>query len=89
MKHQQLEHLLLVVTLLHIVEDFAGVIVSQMTGRGLGGVGGNTACSTVGVIGEDGLTFVDSVQQCRFGGCAVGVDGVWLAQSAAVYPHKT
>ena len=54
------------------------------------GVGGNTACASVGGIGEDGLSFVGSVQQCRFGGRAVGVGGAWLAPSAAgAYPHRT
>ena len=59
-------------------------------GRGRGGVGGNTACAIAGGIGEDGLSFVGSVQQCRFGGRTVGVDGAWLAPSAAgAYPHRT
>jgi hypothetical protein len=44
---------------------------------------------TVG-IGEDGLSFVGSVQQYRFGGRAVGMDGAWLAPSTAgAYPHRT
>jgi hypothetical protein len=64
--------------------------VSEMAGRGRGGVGANTACAIAGGIGEDGLSFVGSVQQCRFGGRAVGVDGAWLAPSAAgAYPHRT
>ena len=65
-------------------------IVSQMTGRGRGGVGGNTTWATTGGIGEDGFTFVDSVQQCRFGGREVGVDGAWLSPSATgAYPNST
>jgi hypothetical protein len=64
--------------------------VSEMAGRGRGGVGGNTACAIAGGIGEDGLSFVGSVQQCRFGGRASGMDGAWLAPSAAgAYPHRT
>ena len=39
---------------LQIVEGFAGSIVSEMAGRGRGGVGGNTACATAGGIGDDG-----------------------------------
>ena len=36
------------------------------------------------------LSFVGSVQQCRCGGRAVGMDGAWLAPSAAgAYPHRT
>ena len=77
-KLQHLQHLVLVPALLQSVEGFAGAVVSQMAGRGHGGVGENTACATAGGIGEDGLTFVGSVQQCRFGGRAVGMDGVWL-----------
>ena len=65
-------------------------IVSQMTGHGRGGVGGNTTSGSAVGIGEDGLSVVVSVQPCRFGGRAVGVDGAWLVPSAAgVYPHKT
>jgi hypothetical protein len=57
-------------------------------GRGRGGVGGNTACAIASGIGEDGLSFVDSVQQYRFGGRAVGVDGAWLSPTAAgAYPE--
>ena len=90
MKPQHLQYLLLVTGLLQIVQGVAGVIVSEMAGRGSGGVGGNTACASVGGIGEDGLSFVGSVQQCRFGGRAVGMDGAWLAPSAAgAYPYKT
>ncbi len=64
--------------------------MSEMAGRGRGGVGANTACAITGDIGEDGLIFVVRVQQCRFGGRAVGMDGVWLTPSAAgTYPHRT
>ena len=68
MKHQHLQNLLLVTVFLHIVEDFPGSIVSEMVGRGRGGVGGNTTSATVDDIGDDGLSFVVSVQQCRFSG---------------------
>ena len=53
---------------LQIVEGFAGSIVSEMVGRGRGGVGGNTTSVTADDIGDDGLSFVVSVQQCRFSG---------------------
>jgi hypothetical protein len=47
-------------------------------------------CKIAGGVGEDGLSFVGSVQQCRFGGRAVGMDGAWLTPSAAgAYPHRT
>ncbi len=86
MKPEHLQYLLLDGGLLQIVQDFAGA----MTGRGRGRGGGNTACVIAGGIGEDGLSFVGSVQQCRFGGRAVGMDGAWLALSAAgAYPHRT
>jgi hypothetical protein len=75
MKPHHLQYLLLVAGLLQIVQGFTGAIVSEMVGRGRGGVGGNTVCVIVGGIGENGLSFVDSVQQCRFGGRAVGMDG--------------
>ena len=52
MKHQHLQHLLLVPTLLEIVEVLTGAM-SPMTVRGSGGVGGNTACATAGDIGEE------------------------------------
>ncbi len=90
MKPQHLQYLLLVAGLLQIVQGFAGAIVSEMAGRGRGGVGGNAACAIAGGIGEDGLSFVGSVQQCRFGGRPVGMDGAGLAPSAAgAYPHRT
>jgi hypothetical protein len=61
-----------------------------VAGRGRGGVGGNAACAIAGGIGEDGLSFVGSVQQCRFDGRAVDMDGAGLAPSAAgAYPHRT
>ena len=76
-------------TLLEIVEVFSGVIVSQLTGRGRGGGGGNTTSTSADGIGEDGLTFVNSVQQYRFGGCTSMV-GVWLDPSTVgVYRHQT
>ena len=90
MKHQHLQYLLLVDTVLQIVQGSVVDIVSEMSGRGRGCVGGNTACGTAGGIGDDGLSFVDSVQLCRFGGRTVGVDGAWLVPSATgAYPHRT
>jgi hypothetical protein len=41
MKPHHLQYLLLVAGLLQIVQGFAGAIVSEMAGRGRGGVGGN------------------------------------------------
>ncbi len=53
-------------------------------------MGGNTASTIEGGIGEDGLNFVGVVQHCRFGGRAGDMDGVWLDPSAAgAYPHRT
>ena len=90
MKHQHLQNLLLVTVFLHIVEDFPGSIVSEMVGHGRGCVGGNTTSVSAVGIGEDGLSFVDSVQQYRFGGCVVSVDGAWLTPNAAgAYPNQT
>ena len=90
MKDQHLQNLLLVAALLQIVEVFPGSIVSQMSGRVRGGVGGNTSSASADGIGEDGLIFVGSVQQCRFGGRTVGVDGAWLSPNAAgAYPNQT
>jgi hypothetical protein len=90
MKPHRLQYLLLVAGLLQIVQGFTGSIMSEMAGRGRGGVCGNTACAIAGGIGEDGLSFVGSVQQCRFGGRASGMDGAWLTPSAAgAYPHRT
>ena len=88
MKPQHLQYLPLVAGLLRIVQGFVGVIVPPT--RRVGGVGlWVEICAIPGGIGEDGLTFVVSVQQCRFGGRAVGMDDAWLARSAAgAYPHR-